>query len=143
MNFCSKGRTCTQLCGCGLTLTNVLQSIARVPHQTTDFNAARQQDYHSQRLLVTLHEHPSEHAQAEGNVLPGAVELKEVRPCTSVPPPPPPPASSCVHSSTFEHRLQSLTRSHAACLWSCRGMVVSGLMERSIHRDQQLSACTV
>lgn len=84
MIFCCKDHACTE--PCGLKSAGVSQSIARVPHQTTDYNAARQQDYHSQRLLVTLHEHPSEHARAEGNVLPGVLELKEVRPCTSAPP---------------------------------------------------------
>ncbi len=87
MIFCCKDHACTE--PCGLKSAGVSQSIARVPHQTTDYNAARQQDYHSQRLLVTLHEHPSEHARAEGNVLPGVLELKEVRPCTSAPPPVP------------------------------------------------------
>ena len=51
---------------------------AGIPIQTTD-NPEGVQHYHKQRLLVTLHEHPSDNAREAGSVLPGILELKEVR----------------------------------------------------------------
>lgn len=56
------------------------QAKAGIPLQTTDYNPAGTKHYHPQRLLVTLHEHPSDNARVAGTVLPHDLKLQEVPP---------------------------------------------------------------
>lgn len=54
------------------------QAKAGIPLQTTDYNPTGTKHYHPQRLLVTLHEHPSDNARVAGTVLPHDLKLQEV-----------------------------------------------------------------